>query len=232
MSKNIWKGSNPTSIYSYWKRQLKSFLLQHFYHRLCINAIRWAGNPRLILKTDLWAECLDIDQLEGVDESLEICALDVSTSICETAKPVMLGRHIINADVSKLPFRSEIFDVLIDISTTDQISPLEASLVVSEYSRVLRQRGLLVIGIDSKLSLLWEMYRKLILRYPVYSWMPDRVKVMIAVNDFQIVRAFFGNSLIDSLIPQVERIRNPIWDAIFSTISQFYVVIARKSRHS
>lgn len=228
MTTNVWNVNEPLSVYSPWKRRLKSFLVKGLYRRLILIALRSVGETKLFLKTDLWVECIGIDQLEGVDRRIEVCGLDISGEICQAAKPAMLGRHVINASIVNLPFRSTIFDVLVDISTTDHVPHKEASHVFSEYSRVLKPEGVLVICLDSKVSLLWEMYRKLFLKYPVHSWMPSQIRESILTNGFKLVKGYFGNSFVDSLIPQVELIQGTIYNAIFSVISQYYIVIARK----
>lgn len=72
---------------------------------------------------------------------------------------------ILCASIRNLPFRSETFTTLSDISTLDHISYVEAANVVSEYARVLNHDGILLLRIDSKFSFPWEMYRKLLLRF-------------------------------------------------------------------
>ena len=190
------------------------------------NAIQYAGDAKWLLRTDLWLECLGIDDLVTGVRGLELCGVDISNGICSGAKPIM--PESAQASIVELPFKSESFDVVIDISTIDHIRHPQVLSVIGEYARVLRPKGILLLCTDSKLSFPWEMYRRILLKYPAYSWMPKQLLAAVDANHFEILRSFFGNTFLDSLFWPLLQHSDSRFYTLFSTLAQYYVIFARK----
>ncbi len=194
---------------------------------------------KLILKTDLWIEALGLDEFKSVPGQYEVFGVELSEGICAGSKPVMGGNPIIRASIQNLPFRSETFTTLIDISTMDHVGYLEATDVIAEYARILKRDGILLLCIDQKFSLPWEMYRKFLLKYQAWSWLPKYVRQIILAQDFEIINKFYANTLLDSFSDIFwqqsgwsENSRwtfRQEWNKVYAFIAQYYAIVARKT---
>jgi len=145
-------------------------------------------------------------------------AVDISDGICSGAKPIMPDSA--QASIVKLPIKSENFDVVIDISTIDHIRHPQVPSVIGEYARVPRPKEILLLCTDSKLSFPWEMYRRILLKYPAYSWMPKQLLAAVDANHFEILQSFFGNTFLDSLF----------WPLLQHSDSRFYTLSTHSNR--
>lgn len=193
---------------------------------------------KLILKTDLWVEALGMDEFKWIPGEYEVVGVELSKGICQGSKPVMKGDPILCASIRNLPFRSETFTTLIDISTLDHVSYVEAANVIAEYSRVLKRDGILLLCIDSKFSFPWEMYRKLLLKFEAWSWLPKYVRQMILAHDFEIINKFYANTLLDSFSDLFWQLTGwseasrwtfrQDWNKVYASIAQYYAIVARK----
>lgn len=121
----------------------------------------------LLLKSDLWDEGVSsasghiYDLLRERKKTTEIVGIDVSPVICNFAKMRMCNEEpmVACADVRKLPFGSETFDVILDASTLDHIPPTDIPSVMNEYERILKEGGILTISFDS--ITFWLCLRKI-----------------------------------------------------------------------
>jgi SAM-dependent methyltransferase len=191
------------------------------------DAIEYAGDAKRLLRTDLWLECLGMNDLVRGVEGLDYLGIDISAEICAGAKSII--PDIAQASIVKIPFKSNTFDVIIDISTIDHISHPQIPSVIEEYARLLKPKGVLLLCTDSKLSLPWEVYRRIVLKYSAYSWMPKQLRSVVSANHFDILEEFFGNTFLDSLFWPLLQHSDSRFYAIFSTIAQYYVIFARKT---
>jgi SAM-dependent methyltransferase len=160
LGKSPWERVVPSSTYLPWKKTLKRIVVRNLYRTLMEYAIQYAGDAKWLLRTDLWLECLGIDDLVTGVRGLEFCGVDISDGSCSGAKPIMPDSA--QASIVKLPIKSENFDVVIDVSTIDHIRHPQVPSVIGEYARVLRPKGILLLCTDSKLSFPWEMYRRIL----------------------------------------------------------------------
>jgi SAM-dependent methyltransferase len=231
---------NPANTYSPWKRTLKSIVVRGLYRKLVDYAVHCSNDERkLILKTDLWTEALGMEQIKSVPGKYEVFGVELSKGICAGSKPVMKENPIICASIQNLPFKSETFTTLIDISTMDHVGYVEAAGVVAEYARVLKRGGILLLCIDSKFSLPWEIYRKVLLKYEAWSWLPKHVRQIILANGFQIINKFYANTLLDSFTDIFWRVSGwseasrwtfrQDWNKVYAIMAQYYAVVARKA---
>ncbi len=134
------------------------------------------NNRRLrLLKSDLWNEGVDnksgdiYDFLGEEKEAVEIVGIDISQVICNSTKNMMYKEEIMIAcaDMRKLPFRSETFDAIFDVSALDHIHPTQIASVINEYKRTLKDGGILTLIFDSE-TFWWLRYARKIfnrLRY-------------------------------------------------------------------
>jgi SAM-dependent methyltransferase len=230
---------NPAKTYSPWKRTLKGIVVRGLYRKLVEYAVFSSNEGRkLILKTDLWVEALGLSEFKGIRGNYDLVGVELSKGICEGSKAVMSGRSIVCASIRYLPFRSGAFTTLVDISTLDHVSYEEARYVVAEYSRVLKEGGVLLLCIDSILSFPWEMYRKLVLKFTAWSWLPRYVRQMVSNHDFEIINRFYANTLLDSFSDIFWQMSGwsdtsrwtfrQEWNKVYAFIAQYYAVVARK----
>jgi SAM-dependent methyltransferase len=225
-----WGYVNPPRTYSPWKKTLKGILVRQLYSKLINYAVKFTSGPgsKLLLKTDLWVECLGIDQLESMEGGFEIVGIDFSKAICACSKPMMANRNILCSDIKHLPFKSASFNIIVDISTIDHVHYSEASGVIGEYARLLKPSGILLVCIDSKLSFPWEVYRKFVLKYEAWSWLWKYAREIVATNGLEIMKAFFANAFLDSFSGLALPFAESRWNRLSSVLAQYYVIIARK----
>lgn len=102
-----------------------------------------------LLKTDLWNEGIEYqrDILGHYQnyKNLDLYGIDISSVVCSYAKSRVKNIHILQADFRDLPFKSESFDIIIDLSTLDHIPESQVKNVIREYKRVLKKNGVLVL---------------------------------------------------------------------------------------
>ena len=230
---------DPAKTYSPWKKSLKSILVRGLYRKIIDYAVYVSIERRkLILKTDLWTEALGMNEFKSIPGNFELFGVELSKGVCALAKPVMNGKPIVCASIQNLPFRSETFTILIDISTMDHVSYDDAGRVVAEYNRVLRPSGILLLCVDSKFSFPWEVYRKLLLKFEAWSWVPINVRHLIQAHRFEIVNKFYANTFLDSLSDIFWQFSGwseasrwtfrQDWNKVYAFLAQYYAIVARK----
>jgi SAM-dependent methyltransferase len=238
-----WDLVDPVRSYSPWKKKLKNIIVSGLYCKLIDYAVHCTqiSGSHLILKTDLWTEALGMDDLNSIKGDFEVVGVELSKRVCTSSKLVMKGENIIRTSIRDLPFKSEAFSTVVDISTIDHVGYSEATDVVAEYFRILRREGILLLCIDSKLSLLWEIYRKN-LNYPTESWMPKYIREIILAHDFDIINKFYANVLVDSFSDIIWQLMGfstssrwtfrQNWNKVYSFMAQYYTIVARKKKFS
>jgi ubiquinone/menaquinone biosynthesis C-methylase UbiE len=164
----------------YWNRCAKSMangqyfdeLLAEQYRRIHLDLLaRWANVKRnqKILKTDLFAEARcpsraflwhilkTHSDVIGIDISAEISS-GVKTTAAQYA-PDSLAEYI-TCDVKQLPFTSDSFKLIISDSTIDHFhQENEIVTALSEFARVLKPGGILIITMDNKGNLTEPLFR-------------------------------------------------------------------------
>ncbi len=230
MTDEIWQKLDPTILYPQWKMRLKRRILRLVYSQIVEAARPYlvSANRPILLKTDLWVDCLRDSAYESLEKSFVAYGLDLSKRVSARAKKMNPSKSILRANVSRLPFRDRKFDLVMDISTVDHVHPSDVWMVISEYSRVLREDGILLLCIDSKLSLLWEIYRTT-LDYPSWSWAPQHAREMVASQDLQILKTSYVNTLLELCGERPARFNYSRWSFLLSGLAQYYMIIARKT---
>jgi len=145
----------------YWKLQLRLVM------ELLLRFLPPVPEDRkwLLLKTDLWDEGIDssswqIYELLGDNKvSFEVVGIDISPITCRLAETRMHTERLMIActDARKLPFRDNTYDAILDASTLDHIPPDDVANVISEYERILKGGGTLVLIFDS-VTFRWVRY--------------------------------------------------------------------------
>jgi SAM-dependent methyltransferase len=116
------------------------------------------GNQSLqILKTDLWNEGIETQRgiIEKVKEYMkpagEFFAIDISKYVASKAKD---SKHrylsALQSSITNLPFKRSIFDLVLDMSTTDHIDVSLRKKVIQEYGRVLKSGGVIALVFDNR----------------------------------------------------------------------------------
>ncbi|MDH3690106.1 MAG: methyltransferase domain-containing protein [Gammaproteobacteria bacterium] len=135
---------------------------------------RWA--PRhasgTVLKTDLFEECFGPDALvPGLAEHAEfVVGFDVSPKMARLAE-AKFGNHnrFIAADVRRLPFASDYFDLIVSPSTLDHFEdPRDLGISLQELARILKPNGRLIVSLDNRQNIFDPLLR-LISRF---GWIP------------------------------------------------------------
>lgn len=163
-------------------------------------------NKIKLLKTDLWNETIETDRniLSFIErrDSFKIYGIDVSYHICHLAKETLKNTKVVNCDIRSLPFISNFFDIVIDISTIDHVPENQIEKVIEEYKRILNDGGILVLiswykSLSVKYCLL--PFLKYVLKikdeYPQYYFTLQNLHQRIAQN-FKIVKIHYLGSLL------------------------------------
>jgi SAM-dependent methyltransferase len=118
-----------------------------------------------VLKTDLFEEAHGPDQIlfDLFPNAPSTTGIDLEP---ETARRAFRrGEHAVRclaADVLRLPFREQCFDVVVSTSTLDHLrSEAELELAINELARVLKPGGLLLLTLDNPLNPMYPLLRLL-----------------------------------------------------------------------
>ncbi len=127
----------------------KDYYLKKAYETATKLGIKYVDSEKIaLLKADLWNEgvgCRNLlAQFEG-NKNFSLFGIDLSLTVCSSAKSRSKNSHIAQADIRNLPFAKNSFDILLDISTLDHVPWLQAKKALKEYARVLKSNGVLVL---------------------------------------------------------------------------------------
>lgn len=107
------------------------------------------NRPLDVLKTDLWNECVGGERdILGHLQALGSCrtfGIDIAHRICAGGRSRVPLAHVVQADITALPFRTGSLDAVVDLSTLDHLPEAEVARAIGEYRRVLRDRGILLV---------------------------------------------------------------------------------------
>jgi SAM-dependent methyltransferase len=164
----------------YWDQLAKSTankqefdqLLAEQYRQVHLNLIaRWAGVTagQAVLKTDLFAEALSPSRAflwDMLKTYSLVTGIDVSETITLQARmnaakyaPDSSAAYV-HCDVRQMPFTSDSFDLIVSDSTLDHFSHTEMiDIALSEFQRVLKPGGTLIITMDNKGNLTEPLFR-------------------------------------------------------------------------
>ena len=161
---------------------------------------KWVNNGgcNKILKTDLREEAFGEDEIlfSLSTKNSQICAVDISEETTKNAyikqKVLNLDHQYVTADVRRLPFKDNTFDLILSNSTLDHFV-MEDDLIRSlvELKRVMKPAGILIITINNKCNvnffLLLKIERALrLIPYPVQSYRPKRLRHIFKAIDLPI----------------------------------------------
>jgi len=105
-----------------------------------------------ILKTDLFEEAFGEDFLldELSSPHTATVGMDVSKAIVSKAKKRFPKNPLLAADVSRLPFADERFELIVSNSTLDHLPFPSFPHALNELRRVLKPGGFLILTLDSR----------------------------------------------------------------------------------
>ncbi|MFH1767579.1 MAG: class I SAM-dependent methyltransferase, partial [Candidatus Omnitrophota bacterium] len=120
---------------------------------------KWSGGleKKNVLKTDLCEEAFGEDQIlfSLPADNSRVFAVDISEETVRKARgrkaDKLPGQRYLNADVRSLPFKDNVFDLILSTSTLDHFAAdgdLAASL--KELKRVMKPEGVMITAINNK----------------------------------------------------------------------------------
>jgi len=137
--------------------------LSFAYRRLARSVTMGSNNEISVLKVDLWNEGVDPSRGDVRDfftstRHVRLYGIDLSPAICHLANERMGEKvEIVCSDLRSQPFKGASFDAILDISTVDHFPSTSLALLVTEYSRLLKPGGALLIIFDSAVTFLWAL---------------------------------------------------------------------------
>ncbi|XHH09324.1 MAG: class I SAM-dependent methyltransferase [Candidatus Bathyarchaeia archaeon] len=195
-SMNYW--DNNVATYMFERRNIQDWTNQYiktFYQLLVNRALGQLKtvNPR-VLKVDLWNEGVETsrDILSGFTAE-DAVGFDFSKTICRLAKHRLENTNVAQATCHSLPFKSEKFDLILDLSTIDHIPFKDVNLIFHEYYRVLKQGGLLAVAFWRQ-----NVVTKYFIHTPPDQFYFDKKKIAqeLQNNGFQIINSYDIGSLL------------------------------------
>jgi SAM-dependent methyltransferase len=215
--------------YPRWKERIKRRIVTVSYAGIIDAAIPHLSDqpPHTLLKTDLWADSLG-DPTVRLNGRFQIYGVDLSARVCKAAHQNgnRKGLAVARSDILHLPYADGTFSMIADISTLDHIQPPNVPRVIGEYKRVLKPAGILLLCVDQRLSLAWELYRKS-LPYRAWSWLPSQLRRLIEDSGLETLESRYTNTPLD-LISRRIRLRAPA--QLLAPMAQYYTISARKPK--
>ena len=106
-----------------------------------------------VFKTDLWDEAKNSQILRwAAEQGAEVYGADISVNISKEARELFkrerLKLRFVVSDLCEIPFADESFDLLYSMGTIEHFP--QYFQAVSECFRVLRRKGLAIIGVPNK----------------------------------------------------------------------------------
>ncbi|MFZ5845673.1 MAG: class I SAM-dependent methyltransferase [Patescibacteria group bacterium] len=107
-----------------------------------------------LLKTDLYNEAHSRPDTGGIVGGLKrvekVCAIEIREDVKEKGEATLKKTELSNyslevGDIRRIPYAKSSFDIILDLSTIDHIAPAELELVFSEYERVMKEDGVLIL---------------------------------------------------------------------------------------
>lgn len=121
-----------------------------FYLGKCIEMVS-KHNSKSVLKTDTWNEAKNYPNGGIVPYLMKLFpytyfkVIDIDNEFIAEAKARFPSLDVGYGDIRALPFESNTFDMILDMSTLDHILESDIPSVITEYSGVLRQGGILAL---------------------------------------------------------------------------------------
>jgi len=114
-----------------------------------------------VLKTDLFNEAMGYPIPGGIAANIEaksVIGVEIDPEVTEKARQNYYDYYnqfkvsYRDGDIRALKQKDQEFDVILDLSTLDHVWPEEVGQVMSEYNRVLKQSGeiLLIVWVDTE----------------------------------------------------------------------------------
>ena len=121
------------------------------------------------LKCDLWNEGMlekswfDL-KIPPHKDGLNFVGVDIAKFVCRSAKKNAPSISVVNADLNHLPFRSSVFNFVLDLSTLDHVSEEEVSVILNEIKRILNGMLFTIFHQQKRLQKITALYRILLNR--------------------------------------------------------------------
>lgn len=168
-----------------------------------------------ILKLDLWdetiADFLSIrNSLITILKPEQIYYIEISKLFCKKFKKKFNSNfeYPTNGNIINLPFKNNSLDVVIDVSTSDQVQDKEFAGVIAELNRVLKRGGYLILFCLNNEYFNIENYKKQF-NFTRYSGNIEQIEYILRENNFKTIkkRYFFPFIVDTGFISSVFHIR-------------------------
>jgi SAM-dependent methyltransferase len=221
--------------------------IAHERWRLLISKSVSSLSKAYILKTDSWNESKSNNTTVGIPRDNTIIFSDICFQILKLNS---VNTNLINSDIRSLPFLSESFSAVLDISTSDHCNYDEFKLILLEYNRILKQNGVLVLVHNSKDSIIWNLLTRLGIKSPAYTGIPPAyyfstktvIKDLLA-SGYRIKHTCFTNyfgwarKVINKIIPDSDRIIHfiakkelELTNSLYRYLARQHVIVAIKTK--
>jgi len=119
--------------------------LQRYY---LSQAIKYCKPTYTVLKTDLFNEAICQPDKGGILGNIEAKSkhgIEIVKSVVDSAIDEVPDAKLVQGDIRKLPYKDNIFDLILDFSTIDHVPEEDLDKVLGEYKRTLKNKGRIVL---------------------------------------------------------------------------------------
>jgi len=150
----------------------KEAICVYYRKRSLETIIGYDGGTCMVLKTDAYNERKD-EPKGGIVRNLfmkpENCfLLEYDATVCAETRRLHSELQIVQGDIRRIPFRDEMFDAVLDLSTLDHIPMDDMPLALAGYARVLKEDGQLLL-------IFWCGDEKTVKESHAAPWGPARI---------------------------------------------------------
>jgi len=190
-SKNVYKDMRNFELDYWWYRGLRE-ILSYFIDKF---------QPKIILDAGCGTGA-NINFLNKSNDKYQIYGVDISKEALDLAKEYKI-QNIFQANVSKLPFENNFFDLIYCMDVLGNLNPEETHQTIAEFWRSLKKDGVLIIQtaalpwINSKHDRYWDIQK----RYSV-----NEIAKIIEEDNFEILKKTYRHFFLFPIIAIIKLI--------------------------
>lgn len=168
-----------------------------------------------VLKFDLWDEIStkrktlrNIDYyIHNLIKPNKVFYIEIVPEFCKKFnKSKMKSEHVINGDLTKMPFKEESFDIVIDYSTTDHLGNSQLNSILKNIRHCIKKDGIYLMYHLNKDYINPSDEEQL---FPSFPRSMEEILKFLAKNNFKILdKGFFYPFFADETISVSQNIKN------------------------
>ncbi len=195
---------------------------------------------KTVLKTDLFEEVHGSKNLlYKLSRKNYGIGIDISKKIIKNLRNDKEPYCLVNSNVSKLPFKDEIFDIIISTSTIDHLITGDLMISFKELNRVLKKNGSIFLTLDNYHNILYRIefvfWKVFNLYYRVKCFKINEIKQLanksnLHIENLESIMVF--PPLIDKLLILSQNILGINLDKLFYKILKLSIKLGKSYKYT